>query len=61
MSKSQGRNGQEVKSEKSKATDGCGMEGGDFAEVRGFGRVVGVEEGHLEDCDGFGETRWHRG
>jgi len=35
MSKSQGRNDLEVKSEESKATDRCGVKGRDFEEVGG--------------------------
>jgi len=37
------------------------VEGGGFAEVRGFGRVAEVEEGHPEDHGGIGVTHWHRG
>jgi len=35
MSKSQGRNGLEVKSKKIEATDRCGVEGRDIEEVEG--------------------------
>ena len=61
MSKSQGRNGPEVKSKESKTIDKHEMEGGDIKKVRGSEQVKGIDEGCLEDHGNIGETGWHRG
>jgi len=60
VSKSQGKNGQTVKSEKSETTDGHRVEGGGFMETRGFGQVKWIEEGHAEDRGGLGEAGWYQ-
>ena len=60
MSKSQGRNGQEIEGEESEATNGRGVEVGVIEEAGWLRRAAGLEEERAEDRGGIRKISWYR-